>query len=118
METRGFVYWATSFVLLACVIFVLFFQIEAKFNKISSFIYSSIWLVIPYILSFVYIRFNKFEKPIEKTYWSLAAVIMSIAGTLFLVDCIFLNPDPQSGIAMMMTPIFQYVILAVFAVIK
>jgi hypothetical protein len=34
-------------------------------------------------------------------------VVVSVSGLLFLADVIFLRPDPQGGIAVLLTPVYQ-----------
>ena len=117
MEKRETKFGFTSFILLASMILIFYFQIEEKINSVSFFIFQYCWLVLPHILSFIFIRFSKFKRPIERTYWCVAAIVMSIAGLIFIADCIFWHSDAQGGIAILMTPIFQFIILGVFALI-
>jgi len=118
VESRGTLFWLASFTLLASAILIFYFQIEEKINSVSIFIYLYCWLIFPHVFSFIFIRFNKFKKPIECAYWCIASIVMSVAGLAFIADCIFWHPDAQGGIAVIMTPIFQIIILGVFALIK
>jgi hypothetical protein len=66
----------------------------------------SAWLLLPYALLAVLLAFRKAEIS-----WTTAngvvCVVVAAGGLLFLVDTIFLRPDAQGGIAVIFTPVYQ-----------
>jgi hypothetical protein len=53
------------------------------------------------------------RNPSALVYWHMAIPLVTIGGILFLVYVIFLNPDPQGGIALIFTPIYQGFAMAI-----
>ena len=60
------------------------------------------WLLVPYILLALVVRFGRVPRA------SLASTLLiACAGVAFLVNAVFVRPDPQGAIAVMATPLYQ-----------
>ena len=64
------------------------------------------WLLLPYAALALALAFLAKERTSAIAYVVVAAVVAG-GGLLFLTYVIFLNPDPQGGIAVFFTPIYQ-----------
>jgi hypothetical protein len=70
-----------------------------------------VWLILPYAaLAFI---IEGHPNPATTHADSITAIIVSAGGVLFLTFVVFANPDPQSAIAVMFTPIYQSLAMAV-----
>jgi hypothetical protein len=65
---------------------------------------ASLWLLLPYAALAVVVE----ARPAAATLTSVTTVLLVVAGgLLFLIMVVFVNPDPQSGIAILLTPLYQ-----------
>jgi hypothetical protein len=63
------------------------------------------------VLAFVLKFGTKERMPVKATI--VVAIVIAGAGLLFLMDTIYWRPDPQGGIAVLLTPIYQCIGLGV-----
>ncbi len=65
----------------------------------------SAWLALPYaaLASMVFFA----TKASTVTTHVVVSVLVAAAGLLFLTEVIFLHPDPQGGIAVLLLPVYQ-----------
>jgi hypothetical protein len=66
----------------------------------------STWLILPYAALALTLMFSAKERA-SKVANVIVAVLVAGGGLLFLSDVIFLRLDPQGGIAVLFTPIYQ-----------
>ena len=80
--------------------------------SLAATIFLGVWLVLPYaLLGFVFLfRARERSAIIADTIVSLA---VPAGGLLFLTYFIFVNPDPQGAIAVLLTPVYQLLAMAV-----
>ncbi|HEY2337849.1 MAG TPA: hypothetical protein VGI18_10840 [Burkholderiales bacterium] len=69
------------------------------------------WLVLPYAMLAVAVRLGAGRA--GQIAGAVTSAIVAAAGLLFLTDVILLHPDPQGGIAVFFTPIYQVLALIV-----
>ncbi len=70
----------------------------------------SVWLILPYAALAFLIEGR--PNPATTVADSIASVVVAAGGLLFLTFVVFANPDPQSAIAVMLTPIYQSIAIA------
>jgi len=70
------------------------------------------WLLLPYVALALALIFRARERTSVMAI-VIVAVVVAGAGLLFLTDIIVLHPDPQGGIAVLFTPIYQSIGMAV-----
>jgi len=71
----------------------------------------AVWLVLPYAVLGVAIRLAAGRA--GQVAGAVTRAIVAAAGMLFLSDVILWHPDPQGGIAVFFTPIYQVLALIV-----
>ncbi len=90
----------------------LFFVNALQPNSAGAAAFFSAWLLAPYAVLALMLTFLGKERV-----WAIAvvatAVIVAAGGLLFLSDVIFWRPDAQGGIAVVFTPLYQAVAIAV-----
>ena len=64
-----------------------------------------VWLILPYTVLGLVIEGRLSSTTMVAD--SIATIAVAAGGLLFLVLVVFVNPDPQGGIAVMLTPISQ-----------
>lgn len=77
-----------------------------KPTSIGAAAFLSMWLILPYAALALTLMFFAKERA-SKVANVIVAVLVAGSGLLFLADVIFLRPDPQGGIAVLFTPIYQ-----------
>jgi hypothetical protein len=84
----------------------LVFVVALKPKGFEGAIFMAAWLLLPYAaLALALACFSK-ERASEISY-ALATLAVAASGLLFLIDVIFLRPNPQGGLAFVLTPIYQ-----------
>lgn len=74
------------------------------------------WLLLPYVLLALALRFMA-KTPAALRMYTAMTVATTLGGLLFLTYVIYLRPDPQGGIAVMFTPLYQLAgIVALFPI--
>ncbi|HVT05513.1 MAG TPA: hypothetical protein VHL58_19305 [Thermoanaerobaculia bacterium] len=66
----------------------------------------SAWLLLPYVVLGLTLKFWA-KDPASTNATVVVAAILAVGGFLFLADIMFLHPDPQGGIGVFFTPIYQ-----------
>ena len=94
----------------SCVV-TLWFMLQFKPTSISAFVLFAVWLIAPYIiLGVMLLRVGTISDSIV---YFLVTFIVAIGGLLFLTNIIFIDPNAQGGIAVLFTPIYQAIAIAV-----
>ena len=79
-----------------------------KPHSLGAMAFIAAWLLLPYVILALALRFFAKERAWAITYVVVTAVVAG-CGLLFLTDAIFLHPDPQGGFAVLFTPLYQAV---------
>lgn len=104
---------AISYAVLAIAASVsLVFVNVLKPNSLGATAFIAAWLVLPYVALALALAFFAKERASVIAYVVVTAVA-AVGGLLFLTNVIFLHPDPQGGIAVLFTPIYQAIAIAV-----
>src|SRR5262245_14846476 len=69
------------------------------------------WLVLPYCVLALIVRLGAGRS--SQIAGAVTSAVVAAAGLLFLTDVILWHPDPQGGIAVFFTPIYQVLALIV-----
>jgi hypothetical protein len=75
-------------------------------NSLAAAAFIAAWLLLPYAALALGLVFFAKERGWAITYVAVIALVAA-GGLIFLTDVIFLHPDPQGGIAVVLTPIYQ-----------
>jgi hypothetical protein len=78
----------------------------------AAFAVFTLWLITPHLAMSAGILLLQ-QKGTALISWCVVAIIVSIGGVVFLTDVIFLQPDAQGAIAVLVAPLFQGVAFAV-----
>lgn len=81
-----------------------------KPTSVGATAFFSAWLVLPYVVLALLIYAAKERASMVANV--TVAVLVAGGGLLFLTDVIFLRPDPQGGIGVLFTPIYQAIGIA------
>jgi hypothetical protein len=96
----------TLLLLLLAVCLTLWFIVKLQPSSAGAFGFAVVWLNIPYavmaMLLFVLRRRGSALLP-----WCIAVVLVVAAGLGMFLDAIYWHPDPQSAIAVVVTPLVQ-----------
>jgi hypothetical protein len=90
----------------------LVFVYVLKPNSLGATAFIIAWLLFPHAALALALMFFAKERASAIAYLVVTAVVAG-SGLLFLADVIFLHPDPQGGIAVLFTPIYQTIGIAV-----
>jgi hypothetical protein len=71
----------------------------------------AVWLVLPYAVLALAVRLGAGRA--AQVAGAVTSAIVAAAGLLFLSDVVLWHPDPQGGIAVFFTPIYQVLALIV-----
>ncbi|HZO02480.1 MAG TPA: hypothetical protein VFB93_14895 [Burkholderiales bacterium] len=77
-----------------------------KPNSLGAAVFIAGWLVLPYAALAAGLMFLAKERASAMT-CLVVITIVTAGGLLFLTYVIFLHPDPQGGIAVLLTPVYQ-----------
>ena len=77
-----------------------------KPNSLGATAFIATWLLLPYVVLALGLAFFAAERA-SAIAWVLAIAAVAGGGLLFLSYVIFLRPDPQGGIAVLLTPVYQ-----------
>lgn len=96
---------AISTLVIAAIITVACVQ-ALKPISVGAFLFWATWLVAPIVVAGAALIVAKRANRL-RAHWNLTAILMAISGVLYLADVIFLRPDAQGAVAVLMTPILQ-----------
>jgi hypothetical protein len=100
---------AFSYAVLAVAALVsLVFVNVLKPNSLGAAASIAAWLVLPYAALALGLTFFAKERASAIAFVGVIAIV-TVGGLLFLTYVIFLNPDPQGGIAVLFAPVYQAV---------
>lgn len=97
---------ATLAVLLAAGCISLLFVVKLKPSGAAAFAFLSIWLSLPYVAMAVLLFYLQ-RGGVALLPWCLAAALVALGGLYVLVDVIYLHPDAQGAIAVVLAPLLQ-----------
>jgi hypothetical protein len=98
----------SSLVVAALVSLIVVWLLKPRGAGVAALV--SLWLLLPYVALAVVIEAG----PAAATLAGVATTLLVVAGgLLFLIMVVFVNPDPQSGIAVLLTPVYQGVAILV-----
>lgn len=98
---------AISYAVLAIAASVsLVFVNVLKPNSFEATAFIAAWLLLPYAALALAVAFFAKER-VSAIAYVVVTVVVAVSGLLFLTNVIFLHPDPQGGIAVLFTPIYQ-----------
>lgn len=94
----------------------LYFLTILKINNLLAWFLFGGWVLAPYVVAGIRSYFLN-NVPLQKTAHFIALIAAVIAGLYLLLDAIYISPDPQGGLVVLMVPIFQVPIyLAIYFV--
>lgn len=92
----------------------LFFVVKLQADSAGAFAFLALWLTLPHVamalLLLILQRKGKALLP-----WCLCWLLVGLGGLYLLVDIIYLNPDAQGAIGVVLTPILQVIALLLSA---
>ena len=97
--------------LIVAAIVSLFFVYLLKPTSAEATALFSIWLLLPYMILAVILAFS--TRVAIDVANLVVTLFVVVGGLLFLVVVIFIRPDPQGGIAVFFTPMYQGVAMVV-----
>jgi hypothetical protein len=97
--------------LIVAAIVSLFFVYLLKPTSAEATALFSIWLLLPYVILAVILAFS--TRVAIDVANLVVTLFVVVGGLLFLVVVIFIRPDPQGGIAVFFTPMYQGVAMVV-----
>ena len=97
--------------LIVAAIVSLFFVYLLKPTSAEATALFGIWLLLPYLILAVILAFS--TRVAIDVANLVVTLFVVVGGLLFLVVVIFIRPDPQGGIAVFFTPIYQGVAMVV-----
>jgi hypothetical protein len=97
--------------LIIAAIVSLFFVYLLKPTSAEATALFGIWLLLPYLILAVILAFS--TRVAIDVANLVVTLFVVVGGLLFLVVVIFIRPDPQGGIAVFFTPIYQGVAMVV-----
>jgi hypothetical protein len=83
-----------------------------KPNTFGATAFIAAWLLLPYTALALALTFFAKERAAATAYAIVTAAVAA-GGLIFLTSVIFLHPDPQGGIAILFTPIYQAIAIGV-----
>jgi len=97
--------------LIIAAIVSLFFVYILKPTSAEATALFGIWLLLPYLILAVILAFS--TRVAIDVANLVVTLFVVVGGLLFLVVVIFIQPDPQGGIAVFFTPMYQVVAMIV-----
>jgi hypothetical protein len=86
---------------------------ESRFDIISLGFWA--WVSIPFLILFFANRHLKYTKAARITLL-IAVIIVAVLGSLLIFDAFFIHLDPQSGIMLILVPLYE-IVLSVIALL-
>lgn len=110
MNLRPITSLAYVLLIVAAIVSLLFVYLLKPTSAEATALFS-IWLLLPYIILAVILAFST-GVAIDVANLVVTLFVV-VGGLLFLVVVIFIRPDPQGGIAVFFTPMYQGVAMIV-----
>jgi hypothetical protein len=98
-------------VLIVAMLATLFFVPALMPSSATAALVIGVWLLAPYFLLALGLRFLARDARSVRIY-SMTAIAAAIGGVGFLTWVMYVRPDAQGGIAVMFTPLYQMVGIA------
>ncbi|MDQ3149214.1 MAG: hypothetical protein M3Q38_04730 [Chloroflexota bacterium] len=97
--------------LVAAAVVSLMFVHSLKPTSVEAAAFLSIWLLLPYLILAIVLAIRAH---IATEIANLTVTVLVVAGgLLFLTIVIFVRPDPQGGIAVLFTPVYQSIAMVI-----
>lgn len=98
----------SSLVVAALVSFFVVWSLQPHGARLA--VLASLWLLLPYAALAVVVETRSGVAIVA----SVATTLLVVGGgLLFLIIVVFVDPDPQSGIAVLLTPVYQAIAIVV-----
>ena len=110
MNLRPITSLAYVLLIVAAIVSLLFVYLLKPTSAEATALFS-IWLLLPYIILAVILAFS--TRVAIDVANLVVTLFVVVGGLLFLVVVIFIRPDPQGGIAVFFTPMYQGVAMVV-----
>jgi Kef-type K+ transport system membrane component KefB len=103
-------------VLLLCVTasITTWFIVQLKPSSTSAGLWVAALLITPYAAMLVWLMARRRRRQSVEA-WCVLAVLMAMAGLYILADAIYIHPDPQSAIAVLVVPVLQLIMFVLGA---
>lgn len=75
-------------------------------SSTGAYAFAVAWLILPHA-AMAALLFSLWRRAKPLLPWCIAAVLVAAAGLYVLVDAIYVHPDPQGAIAVLLTPVLQ-----------
>jgi len=96
----------------ACV--TLHFVVKLQPSSVGAFAFAAVWLTVPHAaMAALLLALQRRGKPLLP--WCIATALVAALGLHVLVDAIYLHPDAQSAIAVVIAPVLQGIVLLIAA---
>jgi hypothetical protein len=103
---------AFAYVLLAAAAVVsLVFVHSLKPTSVKAATFFSIWLLLPYLILAIVLAIRAHMA--TEIADLIVTVLVVAGGLLFLTIVVFVRPDPQGGIAVLLTPVYQGIAMVI-----
>ena len=104
----------TLAVLVAAAAVTLGLLVQLQPSGLGAFAAATAWLIVPHAdMAWLLIALSRRGRAMRP--WCLAAVVVAALGLGVLVDAMYLHPDPQSAIAVVLAPVVQGVVFLLAA---
>ena len=92
----------------------LYLLVKLQPTSLGAFAFGVAWLTLPHgAMAVLLIALQRGGKPLLP--WCVAAALVAVLGLWVLIDAIYLHPDPQSAIAVMIVPVLEGIVFLVAA---
>jgi hypothetical protein len=103
---------AFAYVLLvAAAVVSLVFVHSLKPTSVKAATFFSIWLLLPYLILAIVLAIRAHMA--TEIADLIVTVLVVAGGLLFLTIVVFVRPDPQGGIAVLLTPVYQGIAMVI-----
>jgi hypothetical protein len=77
----------------------------------------AVWTTLPYFMT-LFIALKTSRVRVGKLIDIIVTLIITVGGVALYVDAAFLHPDPQGALVLIAVPLYQWIILALWAGIR
>jgi peptidoglycan/LPS O-acetylase OafA/YrhL len=92
----------------------LFFVVKLQPTSAGAFAFLAVWLALPHAaMAVLLLALQRKGKPVLP--WCIAVAVVVLGGLYVLVDAIYMHPDAQSAIGVVLTPVLQVIAFVIAA---
>jgi hypothetical protein len=114
LSPGGHSLWPTLALLGVAACVTLFFVVKLQPSSVGAFAFAAVWLTLPHAaMAALLLALQRRGKPLLP--WCIAAALVAVLGLYVLVDAIYLHPDAQSAIAVVIAPVLQGIVFLLAA---